>query len=72
MDCPFTLPPAGQEIYREVFDAAKERGDTDMQAAGKAWKAVKFVYRKKGDRWIKKKAPKTKHAARGRLITVRG
>lgn len=72
MDCPFTLPPKAQEIYREVFDAAKERGDTDIQAAKKAWKVVKCTYRKKGDRWVVRKAPKCRLTARGRIITVRG
>lgn len=67
MDCPFTLPPAAQEIYREVFNAAKERGDNDKQAAGCAWRVVKGQYRKQGQGWRLRKAPKGRVACRGRV-----
>jgi len=69
-DCPFTLPPRGQEIYREVFDAAKNRGATDVQAAKRAWKIVRRSYRKKGDRWLARKPAKESYAAHGRVIKI--
>lgn len=68
MDCPFTLPPHGQEIYREVFDNAKANDATDMEAVRRAWKVVKHTYRRKGDRWLRKKPPKGRVAVRGRNI----
>jgi cation transport regulator ChaB len=68
MDCPFTLPPAAQEIYKEVFEAAKSRGDSDTVAAKRAWRVVKGQYRKQGEGWRVKKAPKGRVAVRGRII----
>ncbi len=71
-DCPFTLPPAAQEIYKEVFESSKARADSDMQAARNAWKVVKMRYKKRNGTWVLRKAPKTPVAARGRFLRVRG
>jgi cation transport regulator ChaB len=69
-DCPFTLPPEGQRIYAEVFDAAKMRRESDDRAARQAWRVVKMTYRKKNGGWVLRKPKRTLHAARGRLIKI--
>jgi cation transport regulator len=59
-----SLPDHAQEIYRDAFnhawdeysDPAKRRkGTTQEETAHRvAWAAVKKVYEKVGDRWVKK------------------
>ena len=60
-----SLPKHGQEIYKEAFNSAWERYDTQSErqahrnreetAHAVAWSAVKKVYKKSDDgNWIKK------------------
>lgn len=52
------LPPHGQEIYREAFNSAWEqyasRGDREALAHKVAWSAVKRVYAKDGEHWVRR------------------
>lgn len=58
------LPAGAQTIYREAFNSAwdeyagpdKRRGDATREETAHrvAWAAVKHVYEKRGERWVKK------------------
>lgn len=58
------LPAHGQEIYKEAFnnawdeykDPQDRRGDARREETARkvAWAAVKQVYEKEGDQWVKK------------------
>lgn len=58
------LPQHAQEIYKEAFnsgwtefkDPDNRRGDASREEASHrvAWSAVKKVYEKDGERWVKK------------------
>ncbi len=52
------LPAHAQEIYRSAFNNAwreyAARGDREVVAHKVAWAAVKRVYRKEGDTWVRK------------------
>ena len=49
------LPDAAQTIFRKAFNAAYEEYDHDeTRAVRVAWAAVKNVYEKKGDKWVKR------------------
>lgn len=58
------LPEKAQEIYRKAFNSAWEeyknpedrRGNVDREETAHkvAWAAVKQVYHKEGDRWVKR------------------
>lgn len=57
------LPAKAQEIYRKAFNSAWDeysdpedrRGDAGREEAAHkvAWAAVKKVYHKEGDKWVK-------------------
>lgn len=57
------LPSHAQEIYRKAFNSAWEeyrkpadrRGESDREETAHkvAWSAVKKVYHKEGDNWVK-------------------
>jgi cation transport regulator len=59
-----SLPQGAQTIYRKAFNSAwqqydeagKRRGSATREETAHrvAWAAVKVVYRKQGDRWMKK------------------
>lgn len=50
-----SLPEGAQTIFRKTFNAAYEQYEQDETRAMKvAWAAVKNVYEKKGDKWVKK------------------
>ena len=45
-----------QKIWIAAFNSAYEQYDKDEEKANKvAWSAVKKMYRKEGDKWVKKK-----------------
>jgi len=58
------LPQAAQTLYRKAFNSAWEqysdpdsrRGDADREETAHrvAWAAVKRVYEKRGERWVKR------------------
>ena len=49
------LSEGAQTIYRKAFNAAFEQYDSDEARASRvAWAAVKNIYEKKGDKWVKK------------------
>lgn len=52
------LPVHAQEIYLAAFNNAwreyAERKDREVVAHKVAWAAVKRVYRKEGDAWVRK------------------
>ena len=52
------LPPHAQEIYMKAFNNAwreyAARADREAVAHKVAWAAVKRVYRKEGDTWVRK------------------
>lgn len=52
------LPPHAQEIYMKAFNNAwreyAARADREVVAHKVAWAAVKRVYRKEGDAWVRK------------------
>jgi len=59
-----SLPKHGQEIYKEAYNSAwkqydkpgERRGDASREETAHrvAWAAVKKVYKKSGDRWVRK------------------
>lgn len=59
-----SLPPGAEDIYREAFNHAWEEykepssrqgNESQEEVAHKvAWAAVKKVYEKQGDRWVRK------------------
>ena len=49
-----SLPDAAQTIYRKAFNAALEEEPDEAQAIRIAWAAVKNVYEKSGEEWVKK------------------
>lgn len=60
------LPRQAQEIYKEAYNSAWDeyadpedrRGDASREETAHkvAWSAVKEKYRKKGERWVRKKS----------------
>lgn len=48
------LPDAAQTIYRKAFNAALEDEPDEAGAIRNAWTAVKNVYEKSGEKWMKK------------------
>lgn len=52
------LPVHAQEIYLKAFNNAwreyADRDDREVVAHKVAWAAVKRVYRKEGDAWVRK------------------
>jgi len=49
------LPAAAQTIFRKAFNAAYDQyGGDEPRAIRVAWAAVKNVYEKKDDEWVKK------------------
>jgi cation transport regulator len=48
------LPPGAQTIWRKAFNASHEKYGEDS-ARKIAWAAVKKVYKKVGDRWVRSK-----------------
>jgi cation transport regulator len=58
------LPEAAQTIYRKAFNAAlAEYGGDEGRAAAVAWAAVKQVYVKRGDQWVRREATTHMEAA---------
>ena len=55
-------------MWEEVYQSARDRGASESSAAKQAWGAVKVFYKKKGDRWVPKKHPKSHHAVGRRVI----
>jgi cation transport regulator len=61
-----SLPRHAQEIYKEAFNSAWDqyekpedrRGDDSREEVAHkvAWSAVKAVYEKRDDRWVKKQS----------------
>jgi cation transport regulator ChaB len=71
MPLPESLPEHGKTMWDEVYNAARGRGASESSAAKQAWGVVKKFYRKKSDgSWIRRKAPRELHAARGRVVKV--
>lgn len=50
------LPDAAQTIYRKAFNAALEDEPDEARAIRIAWAAVKNVYEKSDEKWVKKDA----------------
>lgn len=49
------LPPHAQDIYREAFNQAWDRHGGDEATVHRiAWGAVKRVYEKDGETWVRK------------------
>lgn len=49
------LPPHAQDIYREAFNHAWERyGEAEATPHRIAWAAVKRMYEKVGDEWVRR------------------
>lgn len=52
------LPEGAQKIYKEAFNNAwheyASRDDREATAHKVAWSAVKQVYKKEGEQWVKK------------------
>jgi len=48
------LPQGAQTIYRKAFNNAHKYYKDELRAIKVAWSAVKKVYKKKGDKWVKK------------------
>ena len=63
-DAPDTLPSGAKRIYVGAFNSAlksctsegKSESQCDERAARIAWSAVKQVYKKKGDTWVRKES----------------
>ena len=49
------LPQGAQTIFRKAFNNAfKQYKGQEVRAFRVAWSAVKKVYKKKGNKWVKK------------------
>lgn len=48
------LPEHAQTIFRKAFNTALDEYNSETSAIKVAWDAVKKVYEKKNDKWIKK------------------
>ena len=51
------LPPTAKRLWERIFKQNKTKLGADS-AARVAWSAVKKLFKKEGDRWVKKGAPK--------------
>lgn len=49
-----SLPAGAQRIWRSAFNSSLERDGNELRAIKIAWSAVKKVYRKVGDKWVKR------------------
>jgi len=50
------LPEAGKQLWEEVYRKYKEDGYSEERAAQAAWAAVKKIYKKVGEKWVKRDA----------------
>lgn len=50
------VPSHGQAIYRSAFNSSHASGKSEEIAHATAWSAVKRIYKKKGERWVRKTA----------------
>lgn len=48
------LPKGAKTIFMNAYNNANKNGLSESEAMQRAWGAVKRVYRKVGDKWVKK------------------
>jgi len=48
------LPVGAQTVFRKAFNNAHKQYGSEQRAFKVAWAAVKKVYKKKKDKWVKK------------------